>query len=297
LLLLVKGTICFALSKLAGNNTRDALRFAAALPQAGEFAFVIFAIALANGVLPAETAQLATVIVTLSMLVSSLLFVLEERFIAPLFEAPAPPFDDVSAESPVLICGFGRIGQIVGRVLRMRGIAFTALDKSADQVALVRRFGMPIYYGDTTRLDLLRAAGAEHAKAIVIALSDVEESLTVAEHAQRHFPHLIVLARARNRRHAHRLMDRGVTHIIRETFHSSLRLSEQVLVELGVAPSEARRTVEIFAERDERMLKEQYDYYDDEKQLIQTTLQISDELRRLLEADQAHTAQWAAMHD
>ena len=296
-LLLVKGSICFVLAKLAGNNNQVALRFAAALPQAGEFAFVIFAIALANGVLPAETAQLATVIVTLSMLVSLLLFALEERFVAPLFAEPAPPFDDISAESPVLICGFGRIGQIVGRVLRMRGIAFTALDKSADQVALVRRFGTPVFYGDTTRLDLLRAAGAEQAKAIVIALSDIEESLTVAEHVQRHFPHLIVLARARNRQHVHRLMDRGVTHIVRESFHSSLRLSEQVLTELGVAPSEARRTVEIFAERDERTLKEQHEFYQDEKQLIQTTLQISDELRRLLEADQAHTAQWAAMHD
>jgi glutathione-regulated potassium-efflux system protein KefB len=296
-LLAAKGTICFAIAKLSGAETRDAVRFAAALPQAGEFAFVIFAIAVANGALPEETAQLATVIVTLSMLLSLLLFVLEERFIAPLFAQLAAPFDDVTGENPVLICGFGRIGQIVGRVLRMRGLPFTALDKSAEQVALVRRFGTPIYYGDTTRLDLLRAAGAGQAKVIVIALSDIEESVTVAELCERHFPQATVLARARNRRHVHLLMDRGVKHIVRETFHSSLRLSEEVLVELGVAPRDARRTTELFADRDEQMLREQHDYYDDEKQLIQTTLQISEELKRLLEADQAHTTQWAAVHD
>jgi len=296
-LMLIKGVICFVLARVAGNSARDSVRFAAALPQAGEFAFVIFAIAVMSGVLPEETAQVATIIVTLSMLVTSLVFVFEERFIAPLFtEAPAP-FDDVSAEHAVLICGFGRMGQIVGRILRMRRIPFTALDKSSDQVALVRRFGTSVYYGDTTRLDLLRAAGAGTAKVIVIAVSDITESLTVAEHAQRHFPHLKVIARARNRRHAHLLMDRGVKMIVRETFHSSLRLSEDVLTALGTVSSEARRTVEIFADRDEKMLREQHDYYDDEKQLIQTTLQITDELRRLLEADQEGAQQWAAMHD
>jgi glutathione-regulated potassium-efflux system protein KefB len=296
-LLVVKGTICFFISRLSGSDTQHAVRFAIALPQAGEFAFVIFAIAVANGVLPEELAQMATVIVTLSMLLAPLLFALQERFIAPLFAQPAPPFDDVTGENPVLICGFGRIGQIVGRVLRMRGLPFTALDKSAEQVALVRRFGTPVYYGDTTRLDLLRAAGAEQAKVIVIAVSDIEESVTVAELCARHFPQASVLARVRNRRHAHLLMDRGVKHIIRETFYSSLRLSEEVLLELGVGAREARRTTEIFAERDEQMLREQHDYYDDEKQLIQTTRQISEELQRLLEADQAATTQWAAVHD
>jgi glutathione-regulated potassium-efflux system protein KefB len=189
------------------------------------------------------------------------------------------------------------MGQIVGRVLRMRRIPFTALDKSAEQVALVRRFGSVVYYGDSTRLDLLRAAGVEKAKLIVITLSDIPESLKVAEQVERHFPHLTVLARARNRRHAHLLMDRGVTHIVRETFHSSLQLSENVLTALGTPHADARRTVEIFAERDEKMLREQHGYYENEKQMIQTTLQITEELRRLLEADQQSATQWAAMHD
>jgi voltage-gated potassium channel Kch len=151
----------------------------------------------------------------------------------------------------------------------------------------VRRFGSQAYYGDATRLDLLRSAGAADAKILVIALDEVKDSLQVVEHARRHFPQLTIFARARNRRHAHLLMDRGVSHIIRETFHSSLHLSEDVLLELGIPLAEVKRTVEIFAERDERLLLDTHSFYKDEKQMIQTTKQITEELQSLLEADQA----------
>ena len=139
----------------------------------------------------------------------------------------------------------GDLYDAIDRILRMRGIGFTALDKNAEQIDLVRRFGSKAYYGDATRLDLLRVAGGEEAKLIVVALDDVGESLTVVEHARRHFPQATIFARARNRRHAHLLMDRGVTRIVRETFHSSLNLSVQVLWELGVSRDEASRTAAI----------------------------------------------------
>jgi glutathione-regulated potassium-efflux system ancillary protein KefC len=287
-LVLLKAAICFVLARFSGHGARDAFRFATALAQAGEFAFVILAVAVANMILTPADSQSVTLIVTASMLLSPLLFWAEERWLAPrLAKAVAPVFDDITPNGPVIICGFGRVGQIVGRILRMRGIPFTALDKNAEQVATVRRYGNLAFYGDSTRLDLLRAAGAEDAKVLVIALDEVGESLTVAELAQRHFPHLDIYARARNRRHVYLLRDRGVDaeHIIRETFHSSLRLSRQVLGALGVDAHEADRTAALFEERDERMLRTQYEFYEDETQLIQTTKQISDELQGLLEAD------------
>jgi monovalent cation:proton antiporter-2 (CPA2) family protein len=287
-LFLIKAAIAFGLARAAGQVNREAIRFAFALAQAGEFGFVLFGVAVANAVMTQEQSELAALVITLSMLAAPFLFWFEERFLGPLFaRSVAAPFDSITARDDVIIAGFGRVGQIVGRILRSRGIAFTALDKSAEQIALVRRFGSQAYYGDAARLDLLRSAGAADAKILVIALDEVKDSLQVVEHARRHFPQLTIFARARNRRHAHLLMDRGVSHIIRETFHSSLLLSEDVLLELGIPLAEAKRTVEIFAERDERLLLDTHSFYKDEKQMIQTTKQITQELQSLLEADQA----------
>lgn len=288
-LLLIKTAIAFVLGRLARQDRSNATRFALALPQAGEFGFVLFAAAMAERLLSREQAELAMLVVTLSMIASPLLFSLEERWLAPrLAKAPQRAFDSLDgAASPVIICGFGRVGQIVGRILRLQRIPFTALDKDAEQIDLVRRYGTKAYYGDPARLDVLRAAGAAEAKAIVVALADVAESLKVVEHAKRHFPNATILARARNRRHAHLLMDLGVTHIVRETFYSSLRLTEELLEELDIAPEDAQRTIHLFDEHDKRMLVAQHGIYRDEKQMIQTTKQALVELRGLLEADQA----------
>jgi voltage-gated potassium channel Kch len=285
-LLLIKGSIAFGLARLAGQSSLDATRFAFTLPQAGEFGFVIFAVAIAAGVVAAADAELFMLVITLSMLVTPLLFWFEETRLAPLFEkTEAPAYDDVRGEDAVIICGFGRMGQIVGRILFMLRIPFTALDRSAEQVALVRRFGAQAFFGDPTRVEMLRAAGAAHAKLIVIAPDDFEETLKIVDNVRRHFPHLKILARARNRRHVHILMDRGVAHIVRETFHSSLKLTEKTLEELGVEPEIIRRTIQMFEEQDEKLLIEQHPFYDDEKQLIQSSRQVAEELEQLLNAD------------
>jgi glutathione-regulated potassium-efflux system ancillary protein KefC len=287
LLLAIKAAIAVALARAAGQSTGDATRFALALAQAGEFGFVLFGAAVTAHVMMPDQAAAAMLVVTLSMVASPLLFALEERWLAPRLERrPERAFDVISgAPNPVIISGFGRMGQIIGRILRLRRIPYTALDNHGEQIELVRRFGNKAYYGDPTRLDVLRAAGAADAKVIVVALEDVGASLKVVEHVKRHFPNLAVVARARNRRHAHLLMDHGVTHIIRETFYSSLRLTEQVLAELGIEPDDAKRTIAVFEEHDERTLVDQHGYYDDEKQMIQTSKQAAVELRRLLEAD------------
>jgi glutathione-regulated potassium-efflux system protein KefB len=288
LLLLLKAALCLALARLAGQRMVDATRFAVALAQAGEFGFVLFAAAVGEGIMTRDQSALAMLVVTLSMIASPLLFAVEERWLAPILDrGPERAFDTLeNLANPVIICGFGRVGQIVGRILRVKRIRFTALDKNAEQIDLVRRYGTGAYYGDPTRADVLRAAGAGEAKVIVVALEDIAESLKVVEHTKRHFANATIIARARNRRHAHLLMDLGVVHIVRETFYSSLKLTEQVLGELGLTPEDAEHTIQVFREQDERNLIDQHGIYDDEKQMIQTSKQALIELRGLLEADQ-----------
>lgn len=288
-LTVLKAGIAFVVSYSRRRLTGAALRFALALPEGSEFSFVLFAAAAAAGALGAGLAAEAVLIVALSMMLSPVLFALSERFVLPRLEkAKARPFDrlDTIEASPVIICGFGRFGQIVGRVLAMQKIRFTALDKSQEQVDVVRRFGTQVFYGDPTREEVMRAAGAESAKVLVIALDDMQAALNVAQMVRRKFPHLAVVARARNRRHVHLLMGAGVEHFVRETFHSALRLTEMVMEQIGVPAEQAQRAIELFQTHDERILLESYALANDERALIQTAQEANKELRDLFESDQ-----------
>ncbi len=222
------------------------------------------------------------------MVLSPVLFALAERWLLPrlLAKTPVRPTDAHDASpAPVVICGFGRFGQIVGRVLLTRGLKFNALDAEPDNVDTVRRYGYLAFYGDATRLDLLRAVGAGTAKVIVIALPDPADVVAVVELARKHFPQAKLYARARNRHAAHILMDAGVTDFVRETFLSSLRLSELVLRGLEFSDADARRTVAAFRDRDEQTLLDQHAFFEDEPQLVQTSAQAAAELKSLFEAD------------
>ena len=287
-LLTVKAAIAFGLGKLRGQSNATAARFALTIPQGSEFAFVLFGAALAAGALAQAEVDRATLVIALSMLASPVIFTLSERWLQPRLSAARRRVQDTAEDAlpaPVVICGFGRFGQVVGRILVLRRIAFNALDHDAENIETVRRFGHKAYFGDPTRLDLLRAVGADQAKVIVVALPDVAENLKLVELAKRHFPQARIFARARNRRHAHLLMDLGVEDFVRETFFSSLRLSELVLGGLGLDADDARRTVHMFRERDEAMLLDQQAIYKDEKQMIQSAAAAAEELRRLFEAD------------
>ncbi len=286
--MLAKVAVAFGLGRLGGQSNQAAVRFALALPQGSEFSFVLFSAAVTAGALTQAAFDRATLAIALSMAATPLVFAASERFIVPRLHTPAKrAYDAIEDDgAPVIICGFGRVGQIVGRILRMRGIAFTALEQDTEQVEVIRRFGSKVYYGNPSRPDLLRAAGAEHACLLVVALDDMEQTLRVVEVARRTFPKLRVLARARNRRHAHLLMDRGVTRLVRETFLSSLRLGEMALEDLGVPPDEARSAVKFFRDYDEKSLLESHAFYEDERQLIQSARQSADELSGLFEADQ-----------
>jgi Kef-type K+ transport system membrane component KefB len=286
-LLAVKTTVCFGLARLARQPTVDALRFALALPQASEFSFVLFGAAVGVGALAPGNAAMATLVAAVSMAATPVLFALSERFLIPRLEAEPPPdYDTIeAADAPVLICGFGRVGQVIGRVLRMHGIAFTALERDPGQVDVVRRFGNKVYFGDPTRAELLRSAGAERAKLLIVALDDVEAVLRVVEVARSAFPGLKIMARARNRRHAHLLMDREVDWLVRDTFFSALKMAERSLEALGVPHPEAERSVSLFREHDEQNLAATHAIYRDEQQLIQSSKDAADELTALFEAD------------
>ncbi len=290
-LMIAKTCIAFSASYMRRKLAVPALRFALALPEGSEFSFVLFAAAVAAGTLSKPLAAEATLVVAISMMIAPVLFTALEHFVMPRLEAKkaSRPFDkleDMQA-APVIICGFGRVGQIIGRVLAMQKIRFTALDRSSSQVDFVRRFGMKLFYGDPTREEVMRAAGAETAKVLVIALDNAEACVAVAEMVRRKFPQLRVVARARNRQHVHQLMGVGVDLFVRETFFSALRLTEMVMEELEIPESQAKHVIELFRNHDEKILNESYGFGNDESRLIQTVQDAARELRELFEADKS----------
>jgi Kef-type K+ transport system membrane component KefB len=286
--LAVKILAVTALARLARWRAASAWRLGFTLPEGGEFAFVLFTLAARQRILSADTADLLVLAVTLSMMLGPLLLIAQDKVSARWLGEPAAPYDAiVERDTPVIIAGFGRFGQIVARVLRTRRQPFTALDSSQTSVDFVRRFGNEVYYGDASRLDLLRAAGAATARVLVLAIDDVDASLRTVALAHEQFPHLKILARARNRQHAFSLMDLGVEVIVRETYGSSLEMASRVLEALGETPAGAREAVRRFRQHDEATLAAQYAVKDDETKFRATTVEAAQQLEKLFEADQA----------
>lgn len=285
-LLAVKFLLLWIVARATGHNNDSARGMAFALPQAGEFGFVLFALAVSYGIMEQSLADTLVIVVTISMMASPLLMMLQ-TFLEPHLARSAPrAFDRIeSDDSRVIIAGFGRFGQIVGRVLRMRKIRFTALEASVAQVDIVRRFGNKVYYGDASRLELLQAAGADKAEVFVLAIDDIDASVRTAELVRRHFPHLKLLARARNRQHALTLMDLGVRYIIRENYLSSLNMAQHALEAIGMQRTEALESIKRFDEHDQKTLQMQREVRDDEQKLIQTSQLAARELEQLFEAD------------
>lgn len=285
-LLAVKFTLLWILARLTHHSSESARGMAFALPQAGEFGFVLFSLAVTYRVMDPSLAEMLVIVVTISMIVSPLLMSLHANVIEPRFAKPERAFDKMeSDDSRVIIAGFGRVGQIVGRVLRMRHISFTALESSVAQVDFMRRFGNKVYYGDASRLEVLQAAGAERAEVFVLATEDIDQSVRTAELVRRHFPHLKVMARARNRQHALRLMDIGVKYFIRETYLSSLDLAQHTLEALGLARTDAIESIRRFDIHDKKQLQVQRTIRDDEQKLIQSAQLAARELEQLFESD------------
>ena len=244
-LLAVKSGVLYLLGRRAGLEAGPSRRLALAIAQGGEFAFVLFTAGLAVGVLEKPVADLLSVAVTLSMAATPLLLLVDEM-LAPravvLRAFDALPEND----GHVVIAGFGRVGQIVARILAAKRIPFTALDSNPEQVDGVRKFGARIFYGDASRPEILDAAQTGKARAFVLAIDDVEASLKTAQLVRQRYPHVPIYARSRHRRHTHQLMDLGVKIIRRETFLSSLDLTREVLRGLGLSERDVRFAVDTF---------------------------------------------------
>jgi monovalent cation:proton antiporter-2 (CPA2) family protein len=286
-LMVLKFCVVYAIGRALRSPVEPAQRLAMALAQGGEFAFVLFGASQRLGILDAGDADRLVMAVTLSMLAAPLAMMLHDRLIERWASAHAgPEYDTIDGPgNPVIIAGYGRVGQIVSRMLRMAGVKFTALEVSYQQVDFVRRFGNKIYYGDASRLELLQAARAGEAKLFVLAIDDVEASVKTAAVVRRHFPDLPIVARARNRVHYFRLRDLGIRTIFRETFPASLDMGRLALLRLGMGSAATERAVSLFRQFDDDQLAAQYAVHHDEAQLIQTSKQAADQLRELFEAD------------
>ncbi|MDX2203393.1 MAG: monovalent cation:proton antiporter-2 (CPA2) family protein [Hyphomicrobiaceae bacterium] len=289
-LLAIKALVLYLIGRRAGLERGPSRRLGLALAQGGEFAFVLFTAGVSSGVLNQNTADILAVAVTLSMAATPLLLLLDE-WLMPRAAAPARPFDDLpDNDGHIVIAGFGRVGQIIARVLVAKRIPVTALDSNPEQVDFVRKFGAQIYYGDASRLEILEAAQAGKARGFVLAIDDIEASLRTAEVVRRHYPNLPIYARARTRAHAHRLMDLGVRSIKRETFLSSLDMTKEVLRGLGHSERDVRFAIETFREQDERRLVEDYEHRDDLDKLRTSARSYARELEVMFEKDAAERA-------
>ena len=285
-LLGIKTLVLFGIARALKVGGRDALRFGLLLSQGGEFAFVLFTQAGALNLLPTEMIAKLNLVVALSMAATPLLLKLVQRL------WPAPKTGHRSTEDEpaphgqpaVIVAGFGRFGQIIGRILVSRRIPFTALDSNPDHIDTVRRFGNEVYFGDVTRLDLLHTAGLQHARIMVLAIDDVQASLRAVRLIREHFPHITLIVRARDRYHAYSLMAEGVEHVIRETLDSSLRAAQTTLAQLGMPETTAIDLVRTFRDVDERLLREQFAHRDKLDKLIELSARGREELESLLEA-------------
>ncbi|HEX7964894.1 MAG TPA: monovalent cation:proton antiporter-2 (CPA2) family protein [Gammaproteobacteria bacterium] len=291
-LLALKMAALYGLGRLFQLPESGARNLAFVLPAGGEFAFVLFNAAADYSLFDRRLTDLLNLAVTLSMAATPFLVLFNEKVLEKFVEdRKEPEFDRIDeAGNPVIIAGMGRFGQVVGRLLRMQQIPFTALEADVEQVETLRKFGSRVYYGDASRLELLRAAKADQAKYLVLAIDGIEASVKAAEMVRKHFPKLTVLARARNRHHVHLLKEQGVQVIVRETYYSSLRMAEDLLERMGMDRLAVEKLVATFEKHDKTLLDRQFAVFRDEEKLVQTSREAAQELEQLLQEDRQQSA-------
>ncbi|MEM6936299.1 MAG: monovalent cation:proton antiporter-2 (CPA2) family protein [Pseudomonadota bacterium] len=288
-LMAVKTAVIAVALKVRGATLREGLTMGLLLSQGGEFAFVLLTQMVTGDHLSQETASLVTLVVGMSMALTAPLLVLFERLSGGKDGAMAVADDGtgMEREPEVIIAGFGRYGQIVGRILQAGNIPFTALDKDPRQIEFVKRFGNQVSFGDASQLELLYAAGIAHARVFVVAIDDPDTTLHIVELCREHFPKLQVLARARNRVNALQLRGAGCTQVVRETWHSSLNTATSTLVALGYSEGAAMRRAQLFANHDEGVLEQAVGKEEDMEALIEIGKRGRAELEQLFEQDQS----------
>ena len=284
----VKFSVLAGLARVVGLRHHQPWQLAALLCQGGEFGFVVFSAAAGAGVMGQDMADRLTTIIVLSMVLTPLVLGTTGAVTARLYaRQPAREADPIADPNlPVVIAGFGRFGQIVARLLNANGIGTTLIERDPDQIELLRRFGHVVHYGDATRLDLLRAAGAERARLLIIALDDPQATLQIVDLAREHFPDLPLVVRVRNRPQAYEMLDRGILHFERETFAGALNLGVKALTVLGLDAARARHAGELFMVHDESTLRDLHAVRGDQKQLLSLVAAARGDLERLMQAEE-----------
>ena len=288
ILITVKAVILFALAHIFKLASGHKLLFTLALAQGGEFAFVLLTTSSSLQILTTEQVNLVTLVVAISMLMAPLLLILYERLQRRSNSSNTPAYDKpehIAASKNVIIAGYGRFGQVIGRLLSAQGYDITVLDHSPSQIELLRRFGTQVFYGDAGRKELLDAAGAEHAQMLVIAIDDADKTLAIIELAKKHYPHLKLVARARDRRHAYQLIGADIDAFNRETVDSAINLAVESLQLLGNSEPDAQRAGELFRNHDRESLLQLAELWGDDHSYGVAVRQRMDDLKHVLAQD------------
>ncbi|KTD64944.1 monovalent cation:proton antiporter-2 (CPA2) family protein [Legionella shakespearei] len=285
-LMLCKAAILFCLGRSFSLTNIQTIGFALGLSQGGEFAFVLFQYASESRVISADTRAFFTLVVALSMLATPFLMLLYHKFVVPKLMSMLPKhnYDAINEKNGIILAGYGRFGQIIGRFLNGEHVKVTVLEKNPEQIELLRKFGYKGYFGDANRLDLLKSAGADHAKLLIVTVGNADVNLAIVKLAKQEFPHLKIFARARNRRHAYELHRAGVDYFKRELFDSSLTMTKEVLKFLNYKPEDIEKKAQAFQKHDEASLYQSFEFFEKETDLINFARQAKGELERILQS-------------
>jgi monovalent cation:proton antiporter-2 (CPA2) family protein len=287
-----KGLLIYCLARFFRFPKEASRNMGFILPQGGEFAFVLFSVALAQGLMTPEHSSLLSASVTISMALTPFIFSFNQKYLRRFTEISERPYDSIAPQDvEVIVAGYGRIGQIISRFLNAEKVVYTILDHNASQVDTARKFGGKVYYGDASRQDILESAGARKAKYFILAIADPILSVKTAKLVRDKFPHMEIIARARDRQHALNLMEVGVGSIYRETYMTSLEVAKDVMLRRGRSPESVENALKNFRIHDEKILVKQYDIRHDEKKLISFTSRANKELESILMEDQSSPVQ------
>jgi glutathione-regulated potassium-efflux system ancillary protein KefC/glutathione-regulated potassium-efflux system protein KefB len=291
-LIAIKALVLYLLAVLFKIKSKQKLLFTLALAQGGEFAFVLLSLTSSLQILTPEQNKLTTLVVTISMLMAPLLLIIYEKLLnrEKLSNKEYDQLDKIEPTKNVIIAGYGRFGQIIGRLLTAQGYHLSILDHSPSQIDLLRRFGNKVFYGDAANNDLLAASGANDAQLLVIAIDDADKILEIAALAKKHYPQLKIVARAIDRRHAYELLHIGVTSFKRETFDSALNLGVEALALLGNSPDDAERAGKLFSAHDDESLQTLANLWGDDHSYGVAVKQRTEDLKQVLQKDKEEQA-------
>ncbi|MDA0748951.1 MAG: monovalent cation:proton antiporter-2 (CPA2) family protein, partial [bacterium] len=292
-LVVVKMVVLYVLGVVFKLPPSQNFLFTFALAEAGEFGFVLFSFATQNRVMSSELSNMLMLVVALSMLVAPLLMILNEKLVQPRFAlaGTSREADEIHEENPVIIAGFGRFGHIVGRLLKSNGIGTTVLDLDPEQIETLRNFGLKVFYGDATRLDLLHSAGAAEAKLLLLAIDNPERANLLVEEVRREFPHLKILARANSLHHAFELTHMGADKVFRETLDSALSMGVEALQQLGFRAYQAHRAARTFKKHEDHAMAELFALWENRAAYMEQAREHVSELEQLMKSDERDLAQ------